>query len=273
MRVKYKIYRYITIVIVLALASSCVIDSGYYYAQKNRATVVCERTLGVIKDYMIFTDMALMFNEYLKTDNEYKLLVLSSHMKGWSVAPVDSHWSVTLQGRQYMIYPDDKPVNEVGSEWRVDRLLDHVAGNVYEHCYIRCVGENEYRVESDNIITRGYSDEIYSGPVNMVVKREIGEDRYVLAYSLEASGEYVVDRFYRNSEEERVVVKYIFDGKCAKYDSYSELSFTSGKADIKAGKVGTAESTFDDIKFIYSGGYGGYYNMTITLNGKRVESR
>ena len=277
-----KIYTCV-VVIVLALASatSCVIDNGYYYERKSsRATVVCERTVDVMQDYMVFVDMALMFNEYLKTENDYKPLILASFMKGWTIVPVENNWSVSLQGRQYIIYPDNKPIDEVGSEWRVARAHANYSSSgigSFDLCYIRCRSENSYEVESENIITEQlYGGETYSsGSINMIVKRLPKESKFVLAYSVEASGEYDVLEYYgEGSSTKKVIVKYTFEGECSKFDyGYMKPVFTYGKAEIKAGKAESPESEFDDIKLTFSNVDGSNYGslMNVTLNGKRVD--
>jgi len=282
-----KIYTYIMVIVfVLVSITSCVIDNGHYYEQKSRATVVCERTVDVIQDYMIFVDMALMFNEYLKTENDYKPLVLASAMKEWTVVAVEGNWSVTLQGRQYIIYPDSKPIDEVGSVWRVTRvhINYHPAGGSETHdlCYIRCSSENNYEVELEGIITRGlYGEDSYSsGPVDMTVKRVPQNDRFTLIYSVGTSGEFSVLDFYGGSSSvgtvinRRVIVKYTFEGECKKFDYGNMMKpvFTYGEAEIKAGKAEAAESEIDDIKLTFSNIGGSYYpSMTITLNGERVD--
>ena len=281
-----KIYTYI-MVIVLALVSitSCVIENGYHYERKSRATLICEQTVDVMQDYMMFVDIALMFNEYLKTENDYKPLVLASYMKGWTVVAVEGNWSVTLQGRQYIIYPGSKPIDEVGSEWRVARAHDQNSSaggsNLFDLCHIRCSSENNYEVESDGIITKElYGGNSYcSGSVDMTVKRLLQNDRFTLVYSVGASGEFSVLDSYGGSSSvgtvtnRKVVVKHSFEGECEKFDyGYMKPVFTYGEAEIKAGKAEATESEIDDIEFTLSNLSGSYYgSMTITLNGQRVE--
>ena len=281
-----KIYTYIIVIILTsALLTSCVIESRHHYEMRNRAIVICERTVDVIQDYMIFVDMALMFNEYLKTEDDYKPLVLASSMKGWTVVAVEGNWSVTLQGRQYIIYPDSKPVDEVGSVWRVARAHNNYpagGSETFDLCYIRCSSENNYEVESEGIINRElYGDNSYSsGPVDMTVKRVPQNDRFTLVYSVGASGEFSVLDSYGGSlsvgtaTNRRVIVKHTFEGECEKFDYGNMMKpvFTYGEAEIKAGKAEATESEIDDIELTFSNIGGSYYpSMTITLNGERVD--
>ena len=270
----------VTIVLILASVTSCFqIDEKFDYKRPSKATIVCERTVSVIQEYMIFVDIVLMFNEYLKTGDDYKPLLLESHMKGWGITPDGNNWSITLQGRRYTIYPGAKPINEVGSEWRIARFRNNDpiegSGRAFDLCYIRCNNENIYDVESEEIITSRFDREVYNGPVNMVVERLPKGDRFLLEYSIEALGEYhVKDSNNTASELRRAIVKYKFEGECAKFDySYMRVLITSGKAEIKSGKAEATESELDDIKLIYSNSNGNYGTMDITLNGERVEGR
>ena len=136
-----RIYTYIIVIILTsALLTSCVIDDGSHYEVRSRAIVICERTVDVMQDYMLFADVPFMFNEYLKTEDQYKSLLLDSHMKGWKITPDGNNWSITLHGRRYIIYPGAKPIDEVGSEWRIARLHGYYPSErneSFDLCYIR----------------------------------------------------------------------------------------------------------------------------------------
>jgi len=276
-----KIYTYIVLVLTLASVTSCVIDHGNYRPEmKKKAVVVCESTIGVINDYMTFLDIALMLEEYLTTPDEYKPLILDTYLRRWRITPVGINWSIDAFGRRYYVYPGNKSINEVGSEWRITRLQEiYSEGEIpeasYDECTVSCNAENSYEVKIESTISRLYivTDGNYTGDAEFTaLVSPRAENRFLFNYRIEITGEYTVSRTnWSTSAMEEVLVGYTLDGsrQISNQSSYYNSYFTSATAEIESGRMGAPEPERDMITMRLSGS-GDTYSLNILHNGEDI---
>jgi len=273
-----KIYRYILIALAITGVTSCVVtDNEYIPRMKNRARLVCEHTLNVVEDHTEFVNIAMLFNEYIKTPDEYKLLVMDSHLRGWTIAQVENGFTLDNGQKKYYIFHGDRAIDEAGSEWRINRLqlgiyLEAEQSVSYEECIIRYMELNKYNVTLSNIKTYNYGEDIAEGSSDMICTLMPDLDnRFRIRYSFEAIGESIARKFsygsIYSSDTRGVKVIYTFRGKFQGVDSHIR-SIVSVEAQIQAGRVDSAESEFDNITMSFSESY---WDSRITLNGERIE--
>ena len=276
-----RVYVYMVVAIACAAVASCEINDESYRKPEiaPMAVVVCETTVRVLGDYTAFAEMGFVFNEYLNTADEYKPLIRDTYLSNWIITmPSEDSWQISAGSEKYRIYPGGKPLDEVGSLWRIVRVKSSgwaVGGEQLfeEECFVSCEAEDRYSVKIDEITSALNNSERYAGSADIVITTlPRGDNIFQLRYNFEASGEYLASRVIASSGvKEEIQVLYTFEGRHMPVSGSYRTRLSYAEAEIESGKIGASALAKDNITMKFSRvESSSIYTMTLVHNGRHI---